>query len=410
MANSGSGSDLEAPLLISEQEDTPSRQNSALRSPKRKWKERPSSSLQRQFSSGRWQFKIHKFVGRNDFDDTKEHSAGRLEYNKKQREAIEAFKQVDEINQGRLEIPVEELEVPEDPGIKRAINFSNGLNFFLLVVKIYASIESGSLVIVASTLDSLLDLVAGFVLWFVHFFMQRKNPHKYPIGKLRIQPVGIVVFAATMATLSLQVLITGVQQLFEGERESMDEKQRIWLISIMSLVICIKFGLYLYCNSFDNDIVSVYAMDHFFDIVTNLVGLAAALLGDYFFWWIDPAGAIFLAFYTIFNWGKTLLENALSLVGQAAPSTLIQKLTYMALNHHSDITRIDTVRAYTFGTFYFVEVDIELPEDMMLKQAHEIGESLQDKLERLPEVERAFVHLDFECEHRPEHGGAELKR
>uniref|UniRef100_A0A0A0LXC5 Cation efflux protein cytoplasmic domain-containing protein n=1 Tax=Cucumis sativus TaxID=3659 RepID=A0A0A0LXC5_CUCSA len=36
-------------------------------------------------------------------------------------------------------------------------------------------------------------------------------------------------------------------------------------------------------------------------------------------------------------------------------------------------------------------------------EAHAIGETLQIKIEKLPEVERAFVHLDFECEHKPEH-------
>ena len=49
------------------------------------------------------------------------------------------------------------------------------------------------------------------------------------------------------------------------------------------------------------------------------------------------------------------------------------------------------------------QVDIELPEDQPLREAHEIGESLQIKIEELPEVERAFVHLDTECEHKPEH-------
>lgn len=48
-------------------------------------------------------------------------------------------------------------------------------------------------------------------------------------------------------------------------------------------------------------------------------------------------------------------------------------------------------------------MDIELPEDLPLKEAHVIGEGLQIKLEKLPEVERAFVHIDYECEHKPEH-------
>ena len=50
-----------------------------------------------------------------------------------------------------------------------------------------------------------------------------------------------------------------------------------------------------------------------------------------------------------------------------------------------------------------IQVDIELPEDLPLKEAHAIGESLQIKIEELAEVERAFVHLDYECDHKPEH-------
>ena len=53
--------------------------------------------------------------------------------------------------------------------------------------------------------------------------------------------------------------------------------------------------------------------------------------------------------------------------------------------------------------FSVAQVDIELPEDMHLREAHNIGETLQEKLEDLPEVERAYVHLDFESTHRPEH-------
>jgi len=49
------------------------------------------------------------------------------------------------------------------------------------------------------------------------------------------------------------------------------------------------------------------------------------------------------------------------------------------------------------------QVDIELPEELPLKEAHTIGETLQSKIEKLPEVERAFVHLDDECEHKLEH-------
>jgi len=273
-----------------------------------------------------------------------------------------------------------------------------------LALKIYATVESGSIAIAASTLDSLLDLMAGGILWFTHLSMKNINIYKYPIGKLRVQPIGIIVFAAIMATLGFQVLIEAVRQLIEDKGSTkMSNSQLEWLYSIMLFATGVKLALWLYCRTSRSEIVRAYAKDHYFDVVTNVVGLAAAVLGDKFFWWIDPAGAIALALYTIINWSITVFENAASLVGQTAPPEMLQKLTYLVIKHDPLIQRVDTVRAYTFGALYFVEVHIELPEDLPLKVAHTIGETLQIKIENLPEVERAFVHLDFECDHKPEH-------
>lgn len=47
---------------------------------------------------------------------------------------------------------------------------------------------------------------------------------------------------------------------------------------------------------------------------------------------------------------------AVSLVGQSASPEFLQKLTYLVLRHDPRIKRVDTVRAYTFGVLYFVEV------------------------------------------------------
>ncbi|CAI6004004.1 unnamed protein product [Closterium sp. NIES-64] len=432
-----------------------------------------------------------------------------------------------------------------------AIQISNVANIVLFIVKVAASIESGSLSIIASTLDSLLDLLSGFILWYTARSMRRHNPYKYPIGKARMQPLGIIVFASIMATLGFRILLEGFrrlkipgiivfasimatlgfQVLLEGVRRLTDSStvglgsQWQVYVAIMLFVIAVKSALYFYCRIFTgNDIVMTYAQDHFFDVVTNTdhffdvvtntvglaavfeahclcfdsevtskavtppfhhnattplfpqdhffdvvtntVGLAAAVLAGAVAWWIDPVGAILvaryaLALYTMINWGRTVLENVNSLTGRSAPPEFLQKITYLCWNHHEAILAIDTVRAYTFGTLYFTEVDVVLPRDMPLElgvmgeaytfgtlyftevdvvlprdmpleethdigeslqnklerlpeierafvhldyeETHDIGESLQNKLERLPEIERAFVHLDYEVEHRPEH-------
>ncbi|CAI9106810.1 OLC1v1006036C1 [Oldenlandia corymbosa var. corymbosa] len=325
---------------------------------------------------------------------------GEKEYYERQFSTLKSFEEVDAIMETDS---LDEEDLEEQAKQERAMTISNYANVFLLALKIFATVESGSLAIAASTLDSLLDLMAGGILWLTHLSMKSINIYKYPIGKLRVQPVGIIIFAAVMATLGFQVLVQAVEQLVQNKpSDHLSSSQLVWLYSIMITATVVKLALWIYCKSSRNEIVRAYAKDHYFDVVTNIVGLIAAVLGDKFFWWIDPSGAIVLAVYTITNWSGTVLENAVSLVGQSAPPEMLQKLTYLALRH-PQVKRIDTVRAYTFGVLYFVEVDIELPEDLPLKEAHTIGETLQIKIEKLPEVERAFVHLDFECEHKPEH-------
>jgi divalent metal cation (Fe/Co/Zn/Cd) transporter len=43
-----------------------------------------------------------------------------------------------------------------------------------------------------------------------------------------------------------------------------------------------------------------------------------------------------------------------------------------------------------------------MDKNMRLKEAHDISEALQVNIESLPDVERCFLHVDYEFEHKPE--------
>ncbi|XP_065046131.1 metal tolerance protein 7-like isoform X1 [Musa acuminata AAA Group] len=322
-------------------------------------------------------------------------------YYRKQGKLLQGFSEMESITE--LEAPTQDELNDLARSERLAINVSNIVNLILFASKVLACVESKSMAVIASALDSLLDLMSGLILWFTSYTMKKPNQYSYPIGKNRMQPVGIIVFASVMGTLGLQVLLESGRQLITKEHPTFDHEKELWMVGSMSSVTVVKFFLMLYCRSFKNEIVRAYAQDHFFDVITNSIGLVTSLLAVRYYWWMDPVGATLIAVYTISTWAKTVLENVWLLIGRTAPPEFLAKLTYLIWNHHQQIKHIDTVRAYTFGSYYFAEVDIVLPADMPLSQAHDIGESLQEKLEQIPEIERAFVHVDFEFTHRPEH-------
>ena len=66
--------------------------------------------------------------------------------------------------------------------------------------------------IVRSAMDSCLVIVSGCVMFVTSPLMRKKNPLKYPVGKKRMEPFGVIVFATAMSTATIQLLITAVSK------------------------------------------------------------------------------------------------------------------------------------------------------------------------------------------------------
>ena len=74
----------------------------------------------------------------------------------------------------------------------------------------------------------------------------------------------------------------------------------------------------------------------------------------------------------------------------------------MSDKHHLSMS-VDVVRAYHFGKRFLVEIEVVLPKDMCVEDAHDIALELQKKVEKLHKVERAFVHVDYMTREENEH-------
>ncbi|GAB1221694.1 hypothetical protein ENUP19_0083G0067 [Entamoeba nuttalli] len=279
---------------------------------------------------------------------------------------------------------------------KIAIYGSFIVNVCLCLIKIVAAVMSVSLTVIASTLDSCLDIISGAVMFITALLMRKRNIYKYPVGKKRMEPLGVIVFATAMFTATIQLLTNAAKTLISG---TSDFEMSIFPICVIGVTIFFKCCLYLYCRTVNNPSASALADDHRNDILTNTFGLCMSVIGYYYFWWLDAVGGIVLSFYIMINWFFTLMEYLSIMSGKAAPKEFISQIIVICWNHDPRIKAIDTVRAFHLSMGYMVEVDIVLAENMTLMEAHDIGESLQMRLEKHPNVDRAFVHLDYNDDH-----------
>ncbi|KAI1341278.1 hypothetical protein F5Y15DRAFT_377552 [Xylariaceae sp. FL0016] len=298
----------------------------------------------------------------------------------------------------------ERLQVEEDarvaPKIKFAVNASFTVNFCLFIIQLYAAVSTGSLSLFATAADAFMDLVSSFVMLITSRMAARESIYKYPVGRRRIETIGIILFCALMTTVAIQLLVESARTLGGGETES--KKLQIIPIVFVCVAIFAKGSLMFYCLAYRKyPSVHVFFVDHRNDIVVNIFGLVMSVVGDRFVWYLDPIGAILIALLILFSWVSNAFEQVWLLVGKSAPRDFISKLIYMSMTHDTQILKVDTCRAYHAGQSYYVEVDIIMDPSVPLKVTHDVSQTLQRKLEGLSDVERAFVHVDYEGEHNP---------
>lgn len=291
--------------------------------------------------------------------------------------------------------------VVDDYRLNVAIYASLGANIALFGLQLTAAIFSKSIALFATTADAFMDLASTAVMLYSSRLAKQENTLLYPTGKTRYTTMGVIVFATLMSTISLQIIITSIQSF-----AARDHEFNLPTISIVcvSIALITKMILYMYCRALSEfPMAGVLAQDHINDVIFNSTGLFFVLLSSYTFWWIDPAAGILIALLIFRSWTITGREQAELLIGKTADSQILNHLTYIAMTHDPRILQVDTCKAYHSGNNLFVEIDIVLPPNMMLCEAHDIGESLQMEYECLPNVDRAFVHIDYETEHQPEH-------
>ncbi|KAI1090443.1 hypothetical protein F5B19DRAFT_322632 [Rostrohypoxylon terebratum] len=296
----------------------------------------------------------------------------------------------------------ERLQIEEDarvaPKIKFAVNASFTVNFCLFVIQLYAAISTGSLSLFATAADAFMDLVSSFVMLITSRMAARASVYKYPVGRTRIETIGIILFCALMTTVAIQLLVESARSLGAGPSES--NQLQIIPIVFVGVAIFAKGSLMLYCLAYRRyPSVHVFFVDHRNDIVVNTFGLVMSIVGDRFVWYLDPIGAICIALLILFSWIANAFEQVWLLVGKSAPKEFVSKVIYMSMTHDPQIQKVDTCRAYHAGQNYYVEVDIVMDQDVPLKISHDVSQSLQRKLEGLSDVERAFVHVDYDDDH-----------
>jgi cation diffusion facilitator family transporter len=246
------------------------------------------------------------------------------------------------------------LDTAENGGkVKLAVRASFVVNFCLFIIQLYAAVTTGSLSLFATAADAFMDLVSSVVMLITSRMSTRPKPYQYPVGRRRIETMGIIMFCALMTTVAVELIIESAKSLGAGKKPESSNLQLVPLICI-GIAIFSKFGLFLYCFSLRRyPAAHVFFIDHRNDLAVNIFGLIMSIVGDRYIWYLDPVGATCIALLILYSWASTAFEHMWLLVGKCAPRGFLNKCVYVTLTHDARIQKVDTVSSELYCRFVF---------------------------------------------------------
>lgn len=264
----------------------------------------------------------------------------------------------------------------------------------LLVAKLIAWFISDSVSILATLVDSGLDLLASLLnLVAVHHALQPADrEHRFGHGKAEsLAGLGQAMFIAGSAIV---LLLQGVSRLLNPQAldKGVELGLGVMLLSIIATLVLVSFQRYVIKRT-GSTAIKADALHYKTDLMVNGSVIVALLLAYYGWVYMDPLFAIAIALFILFSAWQIVREAIDLLMDHELPESERQKIRNLIINHPRAMGFHD-LRTRRSGTTVFVQFHLELDETLPLREAHAIADELEHEVAALFDDAEVIIHED----------------
>ena len=268
-------------------------------------------------------------------------------------------------------------------------------NLFLALIKLIVGFLYSSIALISDGVHSLSDVITS-VIGYAGIKISSKPPDKsHPFGHSRFEPMVAFLIGEALLIVAYEIGRNAVHRIIEGGAIEVNSL----MLGVTVLSILLKEAMFRYSvhvgRKLNSQILVADAYHHRSDSLSSvavLVGLGAQELG---FMHGDAIAGLLVAVFLLKVSLEVILENVRYLTGQAPPFEVCEEIKERALGVPK-VLGFHDLRAHYVGSKLHVELHIEVPPELSLKEAHDVSEEVKRRIEELPEVEMAFVHVDIE--------------
>ncbi|MDG6273818.1 cation diffusion facilitator family transporter, partial [Glaesserella parasuis] len=277
--------------------------------------------------------------------------------------------------------------------VKRAANFAVIVAATLIIAKAFAWWQTGSMAILAAMTDSLVDLFASLTNMLVLRFALQPADDDHTFGHGKAESLAALAQSAFITGSATFLLLQGIQRLTEPQLVQSSELGVA--ISLFSIVLTAALVLYQkkVVKLTQSPAIEADSLHYQTDLYMNAAILVAMILNIYGVIYADALFAIGIALYILFNAAKMCWEAVQSLLDKALPQEEVDQIWAIALQHPR-IIGIHDVKTRRAGAIRFIQLHLELDDHLPLVIAHDITDSLEQKILAVFPHSEVIIHQE----------------
>ncbi|MBR3490054.1 MAG: cation transporter [Bacilli bacterium] len=270
-------------------------------------------------------------------------------------------------------------------------------NTFLAIFKLLAGIFAHSSAMISDAIHSASDVFSSFVV-IIGIKLSSKEPDKeHPYGHERLECVAAMILSVILFITGAGIFYNALKNIITGNYNSIAIPGVLALIAAI-VSIAIKEAMYWYTRYYAKKIDSSALMADAWHHRSDALSSVGALIGIFFArigYPIMDSVASIIIFIFIVKASIDIFIDATNKVVDHSCDEELEKEIYNYVMKNKDVKDIDLLKTRMFGNKIYVDLEICLDEKLTLKEAHDIAESLHDKLEKkFDKVKHVMVHVN----------------
>ena len=269
------------------------------------------------------------------------------------------------------------------------------LNCLLTLIKFISGVISKSSAMISDSVHSLSDVLSTFVVIIGVKISNKKADSDHTYGHERIECVSAIILSGMLFIIGALIGINGIKNVTNSSNLVIPGVLAL-IASIISIIS--KEAMYQYTIRVSKKINSAAlkadAWHHRSDALSSIgsfIGILGSRLGFKIF---DPLASVIISL-CIIKVSIDIFKDAIDkMVDKSCDKEVIDKVISV-IEKNESVKNIDDIKTRQFGNKAYVDVEISVDENLLLKDAHKIAEEIHDSVENeINIVKHCMVHVN----------------